>query len=654
MKFIQIKDNQIAMILYEKSFSAENVIKGIGKCQCVSFDIFDTLVKRCVADPADVFVRVASDYKKNAQIEFDENEFIKCRVEAGKSAAEQATRLGREERTLDEIYQLLYERYGEASLILKRLEIEREISCCKQNREMKKVYDWCLKNGKRVFISSDMYLPQEVIETILKNCGYTDYERLFLSSVLKKKKYSRNLYLHVINAEPGIKQTLIHIGDNLRTDYLAAKRCGLKAIKIPRKINRSKFERRGLRNLKKNQYNKIQNVIGNFSQGDWNSYFQYGFECIGPMLYGFTTWLHKHAKNVGCEQLFFLSRDGYLMQLAYNMIFGKDALPNKYLYASRKSLFGSQVWIEPDLEDILKQETPYHYWNVNELCEMLDINKDYGREIWQECGISQDEKLMKMRLLNDDRVKAFFAKVKPVMVEASKKKFNVAVDYLSQENFKGHVGIVDVGWAGAIQKYLQRIFKHVNWDVSIYGFYLGLKPLTVTGPNAESYIPQKEKSSIFCSNLMEYPFTKEEGSTKGYRHKNGGTIEPILGKYEFDNMDDKEYTHEMQQGAMCFLELMDAGYGAQYIGWEAGYHNVKNLTKHPRLSDVRLFGRLSHVNHGQRHYLAKPKSLIKYLLHPHKLKMDLADSGWKIGFLRMLCKIPFPYGSILSAARRDI
>lgn len=641
------------MILHEKSFSAENVIKGIGKCQCVSFDIFDTLIKRCVANPTDVFARVVSDYNKNAQAKLDANEFIKHRIEAGKFAAEQAIRSGREERTLDEIYQLLYEHYGEEISILKQFEIEREISCCKQNREMKKVYDWCLKNGKRVFISSDMYLPQDVIETILANCGYTNYERLLLSSVLKKKKYSGNLYLHIINTEQKIKQTFVHIGDNLITDYLAAKSCGLKAIKIPHNINRSKFERRGLRHLKEGQYNKIQNVIGNFSQDDWNLYFQYGFECIGPMLYGFTTWLHKRAKEVGCQQLFFLSRDGFLMQQAYNMLFGKEALPNRYMHASRKSLIGSQVWIEPNLEDILKQETLYHYWNVDELCEMLDIDKDYGRKIWLECGISPGEKLMKMRLLNDDRVKVFFAKVKPIMIEASKKKFNVAVDYLSQENFKGHVGIIDVGWAGAIQKYLQRISQYVNWNISIYGFYLGLKPLTVTGPNADSYIPQKEKPSIFCSNLMEYPFTKEEGSTKGYQRKNDGVIEPILGKYEFDNMDDKEYTHEMQQGAMYFLELMEAGYGAQYIGWEAGYHNVKNLTKHPRLSDVRLFGQLSHVNHGQRHYLAKPKSFTKYLLHPHRLKMDLADSGWKIGFLRMLCKIPFPYDSILSAVRRN-
>ena len=641
------------MILHEKSFSEENVIKGIGKCQCVSFDIFDTLIKRCVANPTDVFARVVSDYNKNVQVKLDANEFIRHRIEAGKFAAEQAIRSGREERTLDEIYQLLYEHYGEEISILKQLEIEREISCCKQNREMKKVYDWCLENGKRVFISSDMYLPQDVIETILANCGYTGYERLLLSSVLKKKKYSGNLYLHIINTEPKIKQTFVHIGDNLRIDYLAAKRCGLKAIKIPNKINRSKFERRGLRHLKERQYNKIQNIIGNFSQDDWNLYFQYGFECIGPMLYGFTTWLQKRAKEVGCEQLFFLSRDGFLMQLAYNLIFGKDALPNRYMYTSRKSLFGPQVWIEPNLEDILKQETPYHYWNVDELCEMLDIDKEYGRKIWFECGIPQDERLMKMRLLNDNRVKVFFAKVKPIMIEASKRKFNVAVDYLSQENFKGHVGIVDVGWAGAIQKYLQRISQYLNWNISIYGFYLGLKPLTVTGPNADSYIPRKEKPSIFCSNLMEYPFTKEEGSTKGYQRKNDGVIEPILGKYEFDNMDDKEYTHEMQQGAMYFLELMEAGYGAQYIGWEAGYHNVKNLTKHPRLSDVRLFGQLSHVNHGQRHYLAKPKSFTKYLLHPHRLKMDLADSGWKIGFLRMLCKIPFPYDSILSAVRRN-
>lgn len=640
------------MILSRNSYSSEDIIRSIQQYHCVSFDIFDTLVKRCVSKPNDIFTRVAREYNSLHQDKINEQEFANHRVKAGRLAIKQAFHEGKEERTLDDIYQLLNNRYGNTCLILKQLEIEREIDCCKQNVEMKQVYDWCLKNSKIVYISSDMYLPQYVIEKILKNCNYTGYHKLFLSSTLNKKKSTGSLFQYIIETEHIDKKTFVHIGDHIKTDYFKAKQYGLKAIKIPRQIDNCRFERYGMSFPNDFKYNQLQSVIGNFSQKSWSPYFQYGFECIGPMLYGFCTWLHKRSVTIGCKQLFFLSRDGYIMQLAYNRLFKENALPNNYMYVSRKSLFGSQVWMNPYLEDILKQETPYHYWNVDELCEMLDINKDFGYKVWLSCGLAKEERLIKKRLLNDKRVTNFFERVKPIMLSTSKKKFEIIVDYLRQENFRGQVGIVDVGWAGAIQRYLQRISEHVNWDISIYGFYLGLKPVTVMGVNAEAYIPQKERPSMFCSNLMEYPFTKNEGTTKDYCRKTNGTIEPIIATYEFEDMIDKEFTKDMQQGAMYFIELMECGYGVQPINWQIGYHNVKNVTKHPRFSDVCLLGGLSHVNHGQKHYLAEPDKLLKYIFDPQKLKIDLADSGWKIGFLKKLLKLPLPYDWILTVLRK--
>ena len=44
------------------------------------------------------------------------------------------------------------------------------------NAEMKKVYDWCLVQGKTNFITSDMYLPEDVVTRILHENGYTGYK----------------------------------------------------------------------------------------------------------------------------------------------------------------------------------------------------------------------------------------------------------------------------------------------------------------------------------------------------------------------------------------------------------------------------------------------------------------------------------------------
>lgn len=642
------------MIVWGHTYSSEEIIRAIGERRYVSFDIFDTLIKRSVSKPSDVFLTVAHNYCHLHQCDFDADTFKTVRTNAGKNASLGAWKQGREERTLHEIYQQMEWKYGtKVCAELMQLEIEQEVACCHQNAEMKKVYDWCLAQGKTVFITSDMYLPEDVVTRILHENGYTGYKELFLSSSCDKRKASGSLYWEIICRYDMNRKQMVHIGDHFKIDYMCARRYGLKAIKIPRLVDNGMYGRNGLSSHVTAEYRQMEHIAANFSQRDWSGYRQYGFECIGPMLYGFCIWLHRSAKGHGCKKLFFLSRDGYMMQEAYNMIYGDDAIPNSYMYASRKSLFGPQVWMKPELEDILKQETPYHYWDVDEMCEMLDVDKTSGRKMWKDCGLSEKERLMKKDLFTDQRIMKFFEAVKPAMIASSKTKFDTIIDYLKQENFYGQVGIVDVGWAGAIQRYLQRFTEEAKMDVSIYGFYLGLKPVTVTGPNADAYIPQVLGPSMFCSNLMEYPFTKEEGSTRGYKHGEDGRVIPIKSDYEFEGMEDMQYTHDMQEGALHFVKLMKSGYGVKEICWQEGYRNVKNVTKRPRIKDVRLLGRLSHVNHGRRVYLAVPQSRWTYLLHPAKLKVDFIDSGWKIGFMKKLFLLPLPYNALLKTIRRD-
>ena len=53
------------MINLSKRYTAAQIIKAIAEYDSVSFDIFDTLVKRAFAAPEDVFLRVAKDYCVN-------------------------------------------------------------------------------------------------------------------------------------------------------------------------------------------------------------------------------------------------------------------------------------------------------------------------------------------------------------------------------------------------------------------------------------------------------------------------------------------------------------------------------------------------------------------------------------------------------------
>lgn len=166
-------------------------------------------------------------------------------------------------------------------------------------------------------------------------------------------------------------------------------------------------------------------------------------------------------------------------------------------------------------------------------------------------------KNVKKELLSDKRIANFFGQVKDSIIDSSRKKYDDVIEYLIQEGFSGNIAIIDVGWAGAIQKYLNRIISasdKINAD--IFGYYLGFKPKTVMGSQAASYIPQKMHPSLFCSQLMEYPFTKMAGSTLTYEKREDGKVHPVLADYEFEGMRDGDITEEIQKGAMDFVRLI--------------------------------------------------------------------------------------------------
>ena len=640
------------MYSFNANYTAQQIISRIRNYESISFDLFDTLVKRTVASPSDLFVRVAKDASCMLEYEIDPESFKMERINAAKRAKEKAYLVGVEEVTIQQIYDELPDDYSRIKNDLIDIEEKREIACCVANPVMREVYEWCINNNLTVYIISDMYLSLDIIQGILANCGYVGYKKIYLSSNVGVKKQTGHLFSYFVKDSGVVLQKHIHLGDNIRTDYLAAKKAGLKAYKIPTLCKRSEY--RGTKGLDKktNQYQKIQKVIENTLNPNATDYYKYGYEVVGIMLYGFVCWLHEQFKEKKHDKVFFLARDGFLMQEAYNHLFGSKAVCNDYLYASRKSLFAPQLWMNPTLESILEPETDYRFWTCEEFCGLLGVNIEEGRRRWLECGLKSDETLRKPELIKDARVKSFFDSFVDSIVDNSKNEYNTVIKYLTQEGFNGSVGIVDVGWAGAIQKYLNNFIERSELNTQIYGYYLGLKQKTVAGKDAISYIPRDNKPSLFCSQLIEYPFTKMVGTTKGYYEKDN-IVEPTLDRYEFDGMNDAKCTSEMQQGIRDFIHIMAIGYGPLEMDYSVAYAKLRKVTKSPSMRNVCLLGDLTHVNHSHTSYLAKPNKRLYYMAHLHDLKVDLSYSGWKVGFMRRLVRLPLPYAWLLEKVRGE-
>lgn len=51
-----------------------------------------------------------------------------------------------------------------------------------------------------------------------------------------------------------------------------------------------------------------------------SEYYTFGFQYFGPFLYGFTEWLSGRLAEEGLTNVFFFSRDGYMMQKAFELL----------------------------------------------------------------------------------------------------------------------------------------------------------------------------------------------------------------------------------------------------------------------------------------------------------------------------------------------
>ena len=198
--------------------------------RAVSFDIFDTLLERDVDTPTEVFVRAGD-------IVLGPGAGEKFREERMDAEREARTRVENGECTLEDIYGVLTERGldGKTAEALQTQEVRCELNGCFPKTSMKPVFDAALKQGKLVFLVSDMYLPKEVISGMVARCGYEGYEDLFVSNDCGVSKRSGKLFGNVLDAYGLDRKDLVHVGDSIGADLLGARKAGVFALPVGRK-----------------------------------------------------------------------------------------------------------------------------------------------------------------------------------------------------------------------------------------------------------------------------------------------------------------------------------------------------------------------------------------------------------------------------------
>lgn len=551
------------------------------KIKCVSFDIFDTLITRPFYEPLDMFRIMDKDYRELTHNDVGIN-FSKIRVISENICRENKRKTDPEcqEVTLDEIYDTIHTQYEISKDVLEKLkkkECEYEIRFCKRRDTIHELYELALDMGKKVIFTSDMYLPEDVIVKILKENGYTEYTKLYLSSTVKKIKWTGDLYRHVfkdMGLEPG---EMIHMGDNFESDYKRAKELGMNSIHIPKTIdvmtktnytnnlaqplikslpfwrdNAESIRFMGIRCMMAVVANKLfDNPFKTFDhRTDFNSDpYLIGYYALGMYVYGVTKWILDET-NDSYDKVSFMARDGYLILESYKIM--KELYSNpaveEYLYVSRKALIPVMIVDKLDfykLSEIIEIQTHSPKNVIKYVKNILDIDEEKLEKLCKEQNISYTKKFQN----NEEFNRYIKILVDNFYDEARHKEKREKLKEYFNKIMGDKPATFDVGYSGRPEFYLTHLcgksidtlFLNINRDDALEYSKVGNFKL-------KTYFEAKPTAT---GNAYELLFSKLAPSCIGYNITEKG-VEPVFEKYE-NSYQVEQMVGTMQKAAIEFV-----------------------------------------------------------------------------------------------------
>ena len=595
----------------------------IDKSEIVSFDIFDTLVYRYTNKPSDVFSLIEEYYNKNSKDKI--KNFKDIRIKAERSARNKKSK----EITIDDIYNEIYRVFDDKKEKLKNLEINVEKALCYKNKEMAEVLDYATKNKKKIIIISDMYLDKKDIEIILNNLNIK-YDKLYLSSEIGKTKSAGTLIKYVIQDLKINPKKIIHIGDNVKNDYLIPKMYGGKTYVIHKKK---------LKNLDINKTILLNFIESKLKEKkNKTEFYKFGYKNLGPLLYGFCKMLKEEYIKNNIENMIFLAREGKIIKESFDMIC-ENKMKTSYMYISRKSVSSSIIHNKVcDKNSIIKLQSVALNETVKMFLSRFNLINDNNINLLKLLGLELDNQYRKLEV--KEKIMKNFDK----FISNSEMQEDRFYNYLKTFNITNKTSIVDIGWNGTMQDLIQ---MELNKDkILIQGYYLGMrkdrKNKYKHGFIFDGDDEEKEILSRGMVGLLEIIFAADHGTTLSYNQDY---------KPKLDKVDINDFTYnsiaEIQDGAKQFIKEFSNSKINNYLNLiTSDYsYNIYSVGTNPKLKDIKLLDNIYTFNEKSKKLIGG-KFIFRYLFNPKKLKSDFQDSGWKIAFLKKLFKIPISYKKI--------
>jgi GT2 family glycosyltransferase len=484
-----------------------------------SFDVFDTLLVRPVADPHDVFRLVERD--------LDAPGWAAARIAAETVARRAKPSL---EVTLDEIYAAApLQPWAPRREEFRGRELAWESHARIDPAAAARVAA-ARSAGARILYISDTYFPREFLRERLAPV-WRPGDTLLLSHESGDSK-GRTWWAKLAAEYP---QPWHHVGDHPHSDVAAPARHGIST----ERWTRSRPNARECALMVDNPQRPLAAGLARFARltgpVEAHALWEDGANVAGPVFHGFVRWVLQTAASHRAECVFFLARDGQLPHRIAEVVRAADpSLPAaRYLHGSRHAWY--LALFDPQRPDHRAWVAHAPAPTIRGVLENLELEPGevaaalrragYAPEDWDRPRTFRERQRVLELLATDAEASAVFAARRNVRLE-------LTLAYFRREGVFAHrrVVLVDIGWSGSmLDAFQQLIAQHEGVRPEVLGCFFGLH--RNGGPDRFTYFL---KPGFWPHWLVAFPSVVEmlapadHGQTIGYQAKADGSVGPEL------------------------------------------------------------------------------------------------------------------------------
>lgn len=514
----------------------EELAEELAEYDVISFDVFDTLILRPFSSPTDLF------YILGNKLNYLDFQRIRMEME-WKARQKKYERETSYEVSLEEIYETLSEETGIEKEQTMKMELHLEYQFCFANPYMKRVVELLKEKGKRLIITSDMYLNTEQIKILLRLNDYDDFDAYYVSCDFQKSKGKGNLYRHIRQKE-GADMRYAHIGDNKISDVKNAKEHGFASFYY-KNVNEAgeSFRPYDMSVITGGIYRGIVNAHIHNGLNSYSREYEYGYIYGGLFVTGYCQFIHQYVKEHGIDKILFLARDGDVLSKAYQILYPEERETWEYVYWSR--LAALKLSARYYKYDYFRRFL-YHKVNQNYTLEQIFSTMELTDMLPGFCDQEGITKKTKLTDRNVEKIKRYLMKHWMVVLEHYKDQLEAGKQYFERilKGCKNAVA-VDIGWAGSGAVTLDYVInREWNLNCRITGIVAGTNSCHNAEPDtSETFLQSGQMASYMYSQRENRDIWKLHDAGKGHNLYWEILLDAPMGSFKGFYLDENRKCH---------------------------------------------------------------------------------------------------------------